>query len=276
MNKHTVTVVFGVLIALGTPIHCFAEMAPTPVAGDARLVTFEYDPDNTYLVLSKPRAVTHIEFPSGELIQTLAAGDTATWEITATKNRRHLFIKPQPIAEATTMTVITDQRSYQFILRPTKDGSKWYQRVTWNMPGFPQPSILIDRAQEEQLAPDSAKKTQPAPDQQIPRDEVTFNAKDLKFEYRIEGDAPFRPTAVFDNGTFTYIKMPRNLQELPVVFAVGDDGEIILVNYLVKGDDLLVQRVMKELVLKVGRKEVRAFRGVEAVEAGQRRFKNEN
>ncbi|MDO8277489.1 MAG: hypothetical protein Q7T63_05120, partial [Burkholderiaceae bacterium] len=47
-----------------------AELAALPLPGDARLVQFDLDQDNTYLVLGKPRAVTHIEFPEGEAILT--------------------------------------------------------------------------------------------------------------------------------------------------------------------------------------------------------------
>jgi type IV secretory pathway VirB9-like protein len=108
-----------------------AELIATPLRGDSRLVQFNYDADNTYLVLAKPKAVTHVQFAVDELIQSVAAGDTANWELTPTKNRKNLFIKPKFDDSDTSMTVITDKRTYQFVLRSTGDGKKWYQRVNW-------------------------------------------------------------------------------------------------------------------------------------------------
>ncbi len=71
-----------------------AELFATPVPGDTRLVQFEYDADNTFLVLGRPKSLTHLEFGADERIQTVAGGDTKHWELTPTQNRRHLFVKP--------------------------------------------------------------------------------------------------------------------------------------------------------------------------------------
>lgn len=224
-----------------------AELTPTPLTGDARLVTFDFDPDNTYLVLTKPRAVTHLEFPEGERIQTLAAGDTNNWEITPTKDRRHIFIKAKIENSATTMTVITEKRSYQFVVKATADGSKWYQRVTWRLPQ----TLLMDNELEEPKpkAADSAAGV-------ATPDGFAVRPEDLRFNYVIEGNAPFRPTSVFDNGKMTWVRMPAGLQELPVVFALDEAGEYLLVNYLPQGDYLLIQRVMDKMVLKVGKTQI--------------------
>jgi hypothetical protein len=123
-------VVIGAALAGALPI-VSAEMIATPLRGDSRLVEFVHDRDNTYLVLAKPKAVTHIQFAADEVIQSVAAGDTANWEFTPTRNRRNLFVKPRFDDQETSLTVITDKRSYQFVLRSTGDGKKWYQRVSW-------------------------------------------------------------------------------------------------------------------------------------------------
>lgn len=233
------------LALMATP--ALAELTPTPLTGDARLVTFDFDPDNTYLVLTKPRAVTHLEFPEGERIQTLAAGDTSNWEITPTKDRRHIFIKARIENSSTTMTVITEKRSYQFVVKATADGSKWYQRVTWRLPQ----TLLLDNERDEP----NAKLTDSTAGPASP-DEFAVRPEDLRFNYVIEGAAPFRPTSVFDNGKMTWVRMPAGLQELPVVFALDESGEFLLVNYLPQGDYLLIQRVMDKMILKVGKTQI--------------------
>lgn len=232
-----------------------AEMVATPLRGDSRLVEFAYDQDNTYLVLAKPKAVTHIQFAPDELIQSVAAGDTANWEFTPTKNRKNLFIKPRFDDQETSLTVLTDKRSYQFVLRSTGDGKKWYQRVSW----IYSREMLLTMEGMDPAESESA--TTPAAPQAIqkPFAEVDggIEPSSLHFGYEISGDAPFRPRVVFDDGRFTYFKMPANLQELPALFAVIDGKDYSLVNFEVKGDYLVAQRLIPLSVLKLGREEVR-------------------
>ena len=242
--------------ALASPM-VHAELVGTPLAGDARLVTFDFDPDNTYLILSKPKAVTHLELPEGETIQTVVAGDTAGWELTPSANLRHFFLKPKHDHLTTSMTLITEKRSYQFVLKSTTEGSKWYQRVSWYIPNSkvldfraPQPSA------EDVSAPTDAPKAEARKE---PLDAV--RAEDLRFDYTVSGDAPFKPVSVFDNGKMIWLRMPPNLVELPVIFA-ADGSELVLVNYVPRGDSILVQRLASELILKIGRTEVRVTKGV--------------
>lgn len=229
-----------------------AEMVATPLRGDSRLVEFSYDQDNTYLVLAKPKAVTHIQFAADEVIQSVAAGDTANWEFTPTRNRKNLFIKPRFDDQETSLTVITDKRSYQFVLRSTGDGKKWYQRVSWI---YSRDLVLTVEDADASDAPAAAAAVAASAAKQPTNAEVEPSS--LHFGYQISGDAAFRPRVVFDDGKFTYFKMPSNLQELPALFAVIEDKDYSLVNFEVKGDYLVAQRLLPLAVLKLGREEVR-------------------
>lgn len=238
---------------------CSAEIVATPLRGDSRLVEFSYDQDNTYLVLAKPKAVTHIHFAADEVIQSVAAGDTANWEFTPTRNRKNLFIKPRFDDQETSLTVITDKRSYQFVLRSTGDGKKWYQRVSWI---YSRDLVLTvegaDAAESPVAAPAVAASAAKPPTDT----EIGIEPSSLHFGYQISGDAEFRPRVVFDDGKFTYFKMPSNLQELPALFAVIEDKDYSLVNFEVKGDYLVAQRLLPLAVLKLGREEVRVAKPV--------------
>lgn len=262
----------------------FAELVATPLQGDTRLVQFTFDEDNTFLVLTKPKAVTHLQFAADETLQSVAAGDTAQWELTPTKNRKNLFIKPKFEGLETSMTVITDKRTYQFVLRSTGDGMKWYQRVSW------QYSANLVLEQDAQLdaqsslppalpapLPQSGINTAPAPmirPMQSPLNApsqsmggltgpAAMKPENLRFGYTIEGDAPFKPTQVFDDGKFTYLKMPADLQEMPALFAVIDEQDYSLVNYTVNGDYMVAQRLLDTAVLKLGKAEVRVNKPVQ-------------
>ena len=234
-----------------------AELFATPLPGDTRLVQFEYDADNTFLILSRPKALTHIEFGADERIQTVAGGDTKHWELTPTQNRRHLFVKPVYEQMETSMTVITDKRTYQFVLRSTGPGAKWYQRVTWRYGE----QMLLDMREAEEKAAEADKAARNADkERQDQTLAVGVNPKDLRFDYSIDGNAPFRPVSLFDDGKFTWIRMPSKLVELPALFGMTEAGELSIVNYVVQGDYMLAQRVMDRGVLKLGKQEVRFSR----------------
>jgi P-type conjugative transfer protein VirB9 len=239
-----------------------AELIATPLRGDSRLVQFVHDQDNTYLVLTKPKAVTHLQFAADEVIQSVAAGDTANWELTPTKNRRNLFIKPKFDEQETSMTVLTDLRTYQFVLRSTGDGKKWYQRVNWL---YGSELVMNIDAAASDSAPASSSAipaSQPASAEIRAVGDPAANAvglrpDSLRFTYEITGDAPFKPTVVFDDGRFMYFRMPPALQELPALFAVIEGKDFSLVNFEIKGEYIVAQRLLEEAVLKLGRAEVR-------------------
>jgi P-type conjugative transfer protein VirB9 len=260
------------LCTLGAISTAHAELIATPLTGDTRLVQFTYDEDNTFLILSKPKAVTHIQFAADEALQSIAAGDTAQWELTPTKNRKNLFIKPKFEGIETSMTVITDKRTYQFVLRSTADGKKWYQRVSWMYSSslvLEQDVVLDTQEGARQTAPMAPlfAPTKPGPSMVTPSMTVApsstasaLKPESLRFNYKIEGDAPFKPVKVFDDGKFTYLLMPQDVQEMPALFAVIEGADYSLVNYTIDGGYMVAQRLMDAAVLKLGKTEVRINR----------------
>lgn len=256
----------------------WAELTATPLRGDTRLVEYQYDADNTYLILTKPRSVTHLDF--GESFTVMATGDSANFEITQTNDRRHIFIKPKAENIETSLTVVSPRGPYQMIVRSTGEGGKWYQRVSWQKPvtlmtdvtsevvavpaNQTAPAAMTTGAligqRSSQLAAASAGLPPPSTADGVPQ----VNPKELRMDYQIQGEAPFKPVSVFDNGRLTWVRMPMGLQELPVVFAVDPSGDFQLVNYVAQDDYLLVQRVMDQFVLKISKQEVRVQRIQEA------------
>lgn len=248
----------GSVICMSQVAH--AELTATPLPGDARLVEFEYDADNTFLVLARPKSVTHIEFGNDERVMTVAGGDTKNWELSPTQNKKHLFVKPIFEAIETSMTVITDKRTYQFVLRSTGPGAKWYQRITWR---YGQTMLLDARAEEEREFTARAKASEDKAKAVTPESQTLstgIKPEALRFGYVIDGTAPFRPASVFDDGKFTWIRMPSDLTELPALFASVEGEELAVVNYVIKGQYILAQRLMDEGVLKLGKQEVRFSR----------------
>lgn len=240
------------LVAGTATVSAYAELTPTPLSGDTRLVTFEYDPENTYLVLSKPRAQTHIKIPDGETIETVIAGDTASWDFTASKNNKNLFIKPKYDDIQTPLTIITTKRTYQIYARSTGENRKWYQQVSWEIAkGF-----VVDNSSNEAVESEPPVRLGKQPQQ----DKFQLNPEKVNYKYSVTGSAKFKPTQVFDDGKMIWVKMPDAMVELPAFFA-KEGRDLVLINYVVRGKFVVVQQLVDKLVLKIGKEEVEISRG---------------
>ena len=239
------------LLLLGATLAAYAQATALPGPGDARLVHFAYDPNDSYTILTRPGAVTDIELTTDETLDTLALGDTTQW--TVAQSAGHVFVKPTRPDLYTSATLVTSKRVYQLTLRASPENGKWYQRVSWSVP-----EVLVYKRAEQ------ARREQQEQEEATRREQQSVNRgialEQLNFGYAIKGSAEFRPTQVLDDGRFTYLRMPPALQELPTVFVVGAQGQAELVNYLVKGDYLVVQRLAPHLLLKLGKSEVSVTR----------------
>ena len=78
----------------------------------------------------------------------------------------------------------------------------------------------------------------------------------LNFRYRIEGRASFAPARVFDDGAKVYIQFPSSLPqgEAPPLFVQGSNGAPALVNYRVRGNTYIVDRLFAVAELRMGTK----------------------
>lgn len=222
-----------------------AEIPATPLPTDTRLVVFTYDSNNSFEILLRPKSVTHLQLGSDEKIKALALGDTIQWEWSKTADGQHLFIKPKFEKIDTSATLITTKRTYQMILKSTTNEGRWYQRVTWEY----RETMTLEEMPDTKVAAEA---------------EVVAQAKlspgtaveNLNFDYEIEGNAPFKPVNVFDDSQFTFLRMPPKLKELPAVLMLTSDDDKELINYLVRGDYIVVQRLVDRLLLKIGKQEI--------------------
>jgi P-type conjugative transfer protein TrbG len=81
----------------------------------------------------------------------------------------------------------------------------------------------------------------------------------LCFDYEVKGkNKALKPLRVFDDGQNTFIQISRETQtrEAPVLVVLGGDGKQEMVNYRVKGDMYIVDRLFDraELILGTGKK----------------------
>jgi P-type conjugative transfer protein TrbG len=199
-----------------------------------------------YQVYAAPGEITDIALEPGErLVGTgpVAAGDTVRWIIGDTESgagalkRIHILVKPTRADLVTNLVINTDRRTYHLELH---SGEKTYMAsVSW---GYPQDQLFALRqrnAAAEAAAPLATG--------------VDINA--LNFRYRIEGDSPaWRPLRAFDDGRQVFIEFPSGISqgELPPLWVIGAAGDGQLVNYRVKGNHMIVDRLFAAAELKLG------------------------
>lgn len=238
-----------------------AEQAGVPLPTDSRLIQFIFDADNTYTILTRPGDITNVQLGQDERVQNMAIGDSLRWVVR--RAGTHIFIKPTESNLQTSATIVTDRRIYQLTLRSGPLDGRWYQRVSWTDPEVfviredvhPQPLQASNQATQ---AIQSTSAVSPSSRVGKGGSGLTVNVEKLNFKYDISGDASFKPVQAFDDGTFTWIKMPDDVQSLPAVFVVGEKGAKAHVpNYDYKDHYLIIHRRSYQTVLRIADKEVR-------------------
>jgi len=67
----------------------------------------------------------------------------------------------------------------------------------------------------------------------------------------MEGSEEIAPSMVFDDGRFTYFRFPAN-REIPTLYYISPTEEEARINYHMEGDLVVVQRMGRRFVLRLG------------------------
>jgi type IV secretion system protein VirB9 len=209
--------------------------------------------------------VTDVTLEPAEKLVSVSAGDTVRWLVGDTTSGEgkdaqvHVLVKPVAADLETNLIVTTDRRTYHLELRSLD--KTYMASVSWT---YPESTLLALRATQAKFEVAQAAVA-----------DSSINLDQLRFRYRIEGDAPWKPRQVFDDGSKVYIQFPSALGqgEAPPLFVIGPDGKPALVNYRVRGTTYIVDRLFAAAELRLGTAPQRIVRivRVDAVwhEAGQ-------
>lgn len=222
---------------------------PIPAPKENRIVRYTYSPDVIFRILTVSNLHTHIELGEDEGVkETPTIGDSAQWRVTG--GPRNLYLKPLRGELETSMTVVTNKRTYQFqLIAGKKSDSAVFQKVSFLYP---------DRDVEVKLRKDAEVASVEAEKSRLGSQIIAANTDpaSLDFGFIIDGEASFRPTSVYSDGRFTYLRMP-NTQDSPAVFLMDQAGNPSLINYKTKDNLIIVERVIQRLLLKLGSVEVK-------------------
>jgi type IV secretion system protein VirB9 len=196
-----------------------------------------------YRLYAAPEQVTDIALQPGETLASVSAGDTVRWVVGDTTSgsgsgkQVHVLVKPFAAGLTTNLIIMTDRRSYHLELESTDRTSM--AAISWT---YPQDQLIALRQQDQQA------------DAVAPIAE-NVALSDLHFRYEITGDRPpWRPVRAFDDGSKVYIEFPSRIDqgEAPPLFVVGPEGDNQLVNYRVRGNYYVVDRLFAAAELRLG------------------------
>jgi type IV secretion system protein VirB9 len=197
-----------------------------------------------YQLYAAVNQVSDIALEPGEKLVSVSAGDTVRWVVGDTTSgasggeQVHILVKPIAPDLQTNLVINTDRRTYHLEMRSTDE--TYMASVSWIYPY----SDLLALQKRNRAATQTAKLTI---DQGLQLDK-------LKFRYTIKGDAPWKPVRAFDDGKKVYLQFPSGLRQgdAPPLFIVGSNGKPALVNYRVKDNYYIVDRLFAAAELRFG------------------------
>ncbi len=206
-----------------------------------------------YRLYAAPEQVTDIALEPGERLNSVSAGDTVRWVIGDTASggaggsggangeQVHILVKPIAPNLSTNLVIATDRRAYHLEMRSFRE--TYMAAISWTYP----------RDELTRRRNDNARSIEAA--SQIVSAGV--DPGDLKFRYEIDGDRPhWRPVRAFDNGRQVFIQFPDAIAqgEAPPLFVLSAKGQPELVNYRMRGNYYVVDRLFAAAELRLGEK----------------------
>jgi type IV secretion system protein TrbG len=198
-----------------------------------------------YRLYAAPEQVSDIALQPGENLIAVAAGDIVRWIIGDTVSgsgvtkQTHILVKPSAPGLKTNLVITTSTRVYHLALESTRRTAM--SAISWT---YPQDALIAlqRRIAESEAATPVA---------------TGVMLENLHFGYVISGDSPtWRPIRAFDDGTQVMIEFPASLgtSEAPPLFVVGANGTSQLVNYRVRANYYIVDRMFEAVELRLGEK----------------------
>jgi P-type conjugative transfer protein TrbG len=218
------------------------------------IMTYDFAPGALYQIYAAPLRLTAIQLQTGEkMVGKPAVGDSIRWVMGAGRSgtavadqseRQYLYIKPTRPGLQTSLVINTDRRTYYFELRSFED--TYMAAVEFRYPHDEVAQLEASSAHDEALASATTASN--------------VNLDAINFSYRVsveKGKPGWTPVQVFDDGRKTFIRFPSAMlnREAPALFVLSATNEVQLVNYRVKNDFYVIDRLVEKAELRVGQKD---------------------
>jgi type IV secretion system protein TrbG len=197
-----------------------------------------------YRLYSSVNQVSDVALQPGEKLVSVSTGDTVRWIVGDTSSgvgtaaQVHILVKPIAADLKTNLVITSERRTYHLELESTE--TTYMSSLSWT---YPYDDLIAIKKKNDGVAGIDSLPIEGA---------QSFD--NLNFRYKIVGDAAFAPARVFDDGAKVYIQFPSSLPqgEAPPLFVQGSEGKPALVNYRVKGNTYIVDRLFAVAELRLG------------------------
>jgi type IV secretion system protein VirB9 len=227
-------------------------LAAPAMAQDNRLQTLVYDEAAVVQIDGKVKVQTTIKFAPDEVIENVAIGDSAAWQVQPNKAQTILFIKPLEPSARTNMTVVTDKRTYLFDLVASPRNAPLYVLQ------FRYPE-LEKAAEEARLAAAAEAEAEAVRLAASPAEMAAANdpyavadPASLNFAWAQAGKTELLPERAYDDGDAVFLTWPAGTA-IPAILVTNDDGDEGPVNFTVRGETVVVDGVPAQIILRSGR-----------------------
>jgi len=198
-----------------------------------------------YCLYTAPEQVSDIALQKGEKLLSVSAGDTVRWVVGDTKSgsgineQVHILVKPTEADLKTNLIITTNKRTYHLELESFEN--TYMASLSWRYPN----DELISLSRQNESAKEAQAQTI----------DKNISLERIRFRYAITGDnPPWKPVRAFDDGHKVFIEFPRGISqgEAPPLFVVGPQGDNELVNYRMKGNYYIVDKLFAAAELRLG------------------------
>lgn len=205
-----------------------------PLMSSDGKVVFPFGQSMPKLTCSPNRACD-VEIEPGEKVKNVILADSVNWtwagaeSVERGKVVAHIVFQPKDRDLECNVIITTDRRTYHIKLYSPKVEGAYLNRA-----GFYYPSELVSSWADKMGTASVAA----AKEEGLNVMPVAVAPQKLAFDYRVEGDAEFKPIRVFNDGERVYMEMPDNLRtgENPVFLLIDEKGKEMVVNYRREAD----------------------------------------
>jgi type IV secretion system protein VirB9 len=207
---------------------------------------YPYSSGALYRLYAAVNQVSDVALQPGEKLVSVSTGDTVRWIVGDTTSGEgttaqvHILVKPIASDLKTNLLITSERRTYHLELESTE--ATYMSSLSWT---YPEDELIAVKKRNDQVSGTDS----------VPLAGVE-SLDQLNFRYRIKGRASFAPARVFDDGAKVYIQFPNSLPqgEAPPLFVQGSNGAPALVNYRVRGNTYIVDRLFAVAELRLGTK----------------------
>ena len=243
--------VFCFMLSLSHNIAQSSVIYPQKYGSEGRFKSWLYHPNGIYYFTGHYMNPTYIEFAPKEKINTIYSPKPDAWQIVPVNNR--LFLKPIDDDADTTLTVMTNLRTYFFELHAQTPTGPFDPAITFYIK-FRYPSGTDAKAKDSSANGDGS-----IIQYVVNKGPDLSKAENFNFNYTVSGDYIITPIKIFDDGEFTYFEFRDKNGVMPAILSVDNSGYESIVNFRIVNQYLAVEGVNAVYTLRYGADTVCVF-----------------